>query len=99
MIFAMPALEASGVMLLMYANGSRNSSAEGRNVGHAGTAVELVRRWSLTLARIARWSSASLKLPSFGMSFDGARVRRRARPADSPGGIDIASGRRRSPEA
>ena len=44
MIFAMPAFEASGVMLLMYANGSRNSSAEGRNVGHVGTALWEGRR-------------------------------------------------------
>ena len=82
MILAMPALAPSGVMLLMYAKGSRNCSGVGRNVGHSGTAVLLVRRCSLTLAWMARWSSAALKSPAPTSSLEGGRVRRFARPSE-----------------
>lgn len=85
---AMPALAPSGVMLLMYAKGSRNCSGVGWNVGHSGTAVLLVRRCSLTLAWMARWSSAALKSPAPTSSLEGGRVRRFARPSE--GGMDDA---------
>ena len=55
-------------MLLMYANGSANSSGVGRNTGHCGTSTLFVRRWSLTLALMARCISASLKSPELASS-------------------------------
>mmetsp|Transcript_20270 Transcript_20270/g.50461 ORF Transcript_20270/g.50461 Transcript_20270/m.50461 type:complete len:213 (+) Transcript_20270:1260-1898(+) len=42
-IFAIPASAPTAEMLLMYANGSANSSAVGWNTGQSGTAVLLVR--------------------------------------------------------
>ena len=57
---AMPALAPTAEMLLMYANGSRNSAAVGRNTGHSGISALLVRRWCLVLAWMARARSALL---------------------------------------
>ena len=89
MILAIPAAWPSGVMLLMYANGSANSSGVGRNTGHRGTSTLFVRRWSLTLALMARCISASLKSPELASSLDGGLRLRFARPAG--GGEDVDS--------
>ena len=75
-------------MLLMYANGSANSSGVGRNTGHRGTSTLFVRRWSLTLALMARCISASLKSPELASSLEGGLRLRFARPA---GAGDVGS--------
>jgi hypothetical protein len=89
MILTIPAAWPSGVMLLMYANGSANSSGVGRNTGHRGTSTLFVRRWSLTLALMARCISASLKSPELASSLEGGLRLRFARPAGA--GEDVGS--------